>query len=196
MRRKIILSIVGVLFVSGAIIGGYVYYWQGSPRYALYQMVRAIQKRDMETFFKYIELKEIFNNLIQEAGQDINIPPESGPDNGTPKDEWNRWSQRLGKKFARYLLPKLFATFEGQIKSQIEDYLLNLSTGQTLGLTALVAQAKIEQQHHRAQVTLTDPQSHQSLRFWMYQDPQTREWHIVEVNYQDLKNVIQHELQE
>lgn len=194
MRRKVLLPVVAGLTLTGAIIVGYFWYWQGTPRHSLYQMVRAIQNKDMNKFYHYVDLKAIFNNLIKNASQEVDIPGGwQEPD--TPEDDWNRWSRELGEKFARFLLPKLFDAFEAQIKAQVENYLLSLSTSETLGLTALVAQAQIEQQGHQAQVTIIDPQTNKPFRFWMQQDPQTRKWRVVEVNYQDLKEIIKRELQ-
>lgn len=194
MRRKILPLLIIGLTISGAIIGGYFWYWQGTPRHALYQMVRAIQNRDIQKFFNYIDLQAIFNNLIQDASQDLSYPGTNEPGGESPEDEWTRWSRRIGKKFARFLLPKLFSTFETQIKAQIEKYLRNLNTRKTLGLTAIVAQARIQQQGQQAQITLLDPQTNKPLRFRMQRDPETGNWRIVEVNYLDLKEFIKKEV--
>ncbi|RLA90169.1 MAG: hypothetical protein DRG58_03060 [Deltaproteobacteria bacterium] len=192
MRQKAITLISLVVVVSGVIILGYLWFWQGTPRHALYQMVRAVQNRDMNKFFDYIDLQAIFNNIVKDASDDLDFPNNSQKD-GSPPDEFTRWSHKLGKKFARYLIPKLFSTFESQIKGQIEQYLLNLSTSETVGLTALVAQARIQQQDQQAEVTIIDPQTNQQLRFQMQRHPETREWRVVGVNYHDLKGFLKKE---
>ncbi|MBW1917922.1 MAG: DUF2939 domain-containing protein [Deltaproteobacteria bacterium] len=193
MRRKTLTLILVVLAFSGAIILGYLWFWQGTPRHTLYQMVRAIQNRDINNFYKFVDLQAIFNNFINDASQDLGFLNENNQKEEPPPDEFARWSRKLGKKFARYLLPKLFGTFEAQIKGQIERYLLSLSTSETLSLTALVTQAQIQQQGHQAEVTLIDPETKKPLRFRMQQNPDTREWRVVEVNYQDLKEFLKKE---
>ncbi|MFP3866567.1 MAG: DUF2939 domain-containing protein [Desulfobacteraceae bacterium] len=192
MRSKTLALILAVLAFSGAIILGYLWFWQGTPRHALYQMVRAVQNQDIDNFFKFVDLQAIFNNFVNDASQELEFP-KNNQKNEAPPDEFSRWSRKLGKRFARYLLPKLFNTFETQIKNQIERYLLSLSTNERIGLTALVTHAQIEQQGYQAEVTLRDPETNKPLRFRMQQNPETREWRVVEVNYEDFKELLKKE---
>jgi hypothetical protein len=184
-RRPVV--IVSAVFVLAAILTGGLYWrWINSPRYALQQMVLSLKTRDMPNFFKSLDLKEIFNNLVQSSTKDLESK------NGEEMDEWSRLTQRLGQKFARQLLPKLFEIFEKQIRDAIETYLLNLDNSQILGLTALITLAKIEVKDEEALVTLHDPKTGDPLRFKMRRYPD-RTWRIVKVNYQDLKKFMKRE---
>jgi hypothetical protein len=150
-------------------------------------MVLALQAKDMHKFFNYLDLKEIFNNIIQSSSKDLD------PKNNEEADEWTKMARRLGQKFARQMLPKLFETFEQQIKSAIQSYLLNLNNSQILGLTAAVTLAKIKVTGEEAQVTFQDPKTGEPLRFKMRRESGL--WRIVAINYNDLKKFLKREFQ-
>jgi hypothetical protein len=186
MSRKLLIAILAILILGGALAGGLFWHWYQSPRYALQQMALALKTRDMDNFFKYIDLKEILNNSLEDLSRDLGSKDK--PDQGA--DEWTRLTRQFGRKFARQLLPKLFDTFEPQIKWVIESYLRNLTNTQILAVAAAVTVARIEVKGDVAQVTLRHPKGGDSLHFQMQRQPQGV-WRIVSVNYQDLKKFIQ-----
>jgi hypothetical protein len=129
-----------------------------------------------------LDLKAILNNIIEDSSQDLEESP------GGQEDEWHRMSRKMGSKFARLFLPKLFATFEKEVRGVLEKYLLNLDNSQILGIVAAATTAKIEVKGGEARVTLVEPKSQKPLRFEMRRPPQTKTWQIVAINYQDFKN--------
>lgn len=187
MRRKTLIIVLAVLVLGGTLAGGLYWRWYNSPRYALQQMALALKAKNMDNFFKYIELKAIFNNFLEASSKDLDAPEDPNA------DDWTRMSQRLGRKFARSLLPKLFDTFETQIRRVMEKYLLHLDNSQILGIAAAVTVAEIDTQGDEAQVTLTDPKTKKPFRFQMRRDRERGLWQIVSVNYQDLKGFCQRE---
>jgi hypothetical protein len=189
MPRKAIIIVLAVFLLAGTIAGGLYWRWYNSPRYALQQMTLALEAKDMDSFFKYLDLKDIFNNFLEASSKDLDLPEDKNA------DEWTRMTKRLGRKFARFLLPKLFDSFETQIRGMLEKYLRNLSTSQILGIAAAVTVATIDTQGDEAQVTLVDPKTKEPLRFRMRRDPDKRVWRIVSVNYEDLKRFAQREFQ-
>jgi hypothetical protein len=174
---------VAVIVIGGIIGGGLFWYWQNSPRYALQQMVLALKAKDMPKFFNYLDLKAIFNNLLEASSKDEE-------DKNDPGDEWHRLSRQFGRQFARQLLPKLFDALEKQIKAAMESYLDGLDNTQILALGAAVTTAQISVQGEQAQVTLHDPKTGKPLRLQMQRFPQERTWRVVSVNYQDLKDFL------
>ena len=187
MRRKVLIIVLAVLILGGALGGGLYWRWYNSPRYALQQMALALKTRNLDNFFKYLDLKAIFNNFLEASGKDLDAPVN--PD----ADEWTRMTQHLGRKFARVLLPKLFDTFETQIRGVMENYLRNLDNSQIMAIAAAATVARIDTQGDEAQVTLTDPRTKDTLRFQMHRDPQRRLWQIVSVSHEDLKRFCQRE---
>jgi hypothetical protein len=187
MRRKTLIIVLAVLLLGGAVTGGLYWRWYNSPRYALQQMALALQVRNMDNFFNYIDLKSIFNKFLEASSKDLDAPP------GAEADEWTRMTRQLGGKFARALLPKLFDHFEKQIREVMEKYLLNLDNSQILGVAAAVTVAQIDTQGDEARVTLTDPKTKEALRFQMRRDQERGIWQIVSVNYPDLKRFCQRE---
>ena len=187
MRRKTLIIALAVLVLGAALAGGLYWRWHQSPRYALQQMALALESRNMDKFFKYMDIKGIFNNFLEASGKDLKAPQDPNA------DEWTRMTQSLGRKFARFLLPKLFDTFESQIRGAVEKYLLNLDNSQILAIAAAATVAKIDTRGDEAQVTLTDPKTKEPLRFQMRRDPKRGLWQIVSINYQDLKRFYQRE---
>lgn len=186
MPRRLVFLLLASLLLSAAVAGGLYWRWQNSPRYALQQMVLALKTKDMDQFFNYLDHKDIFNNFLQASSKDLDLPEDPGA------DEWTRFSQRLGRKFARKFLPKLFETFEKQIRGLMETYLLSLDNSQILGLAAAVTVAQIEVQGNEAQVTMFDPKTKEPLRFRMSRKP-GEDWRINAVNYEDFKNFLERE---
>src|SRR4030042_1884168 len=109
-------------------------------------------------------------------------------------NEWDRMTRRLGRNFARSLLPKLFDTFETQIRGVMEKYLLNLDNSQIMVIAAAVTVAQIDTRGDEARVTLTNPKTGELMRLQMRRHVERDRWQVVSVNYQDLKRFLQREL--
>jgi hypothetical protein len=188
MPRRAVVIVLAVLILGAALAGVQYWRWYYSPRYALQQMVLALKTKDMNNFFKYLDLKEIFNNFLKASSKELDAPedPEA--------DEWTRFSQRLGRKFARQFLPKLFEAFEKQIREVMTTYLANLDNSQILAVGAAVTVAKIDVKGDVAQVTLHDPKTREPLRFQMRRKPGGI-WRIESVTYEDFKKFIKREFQ-
>lgn len=184
MRRRTLIIILVVAVLGATLAAGLYWHWASSPRYALQRMALALKTRNMPQFFKYVDLKAIFKNFIDCAGQDLDEPKAK---KDQKEDDWSRLSRQLGNKFARMFLPKLFESFEKDIRGMMEKYLLNLDNSQVLAIAAAATTAQIEVQGEEAGVTLVDPKSHEPFHFLMRRQPETHTWQIVSVNYQDLK---------
>jgi len=191
MPRRLIYVILATLILATAVAGGLYWRWYNSPRYALQQMVLALKAKDMDEFFNYVDLKEIFVNSLEGLDQDLRSQEKK--EEGA--DDWTKLSRQLGRKFARQLLPKLFDGFEKQIRGGIEAYLLDLDNSQLLALATAVTLAKIEVQGDEAQVTIKDPKTGDSLGFKMRRQTDDLVWRIFSVNYENLKNIIKKEFQ-
>jgi hypothetical protein len=191
MPRRLIFILLATLILATAVAGGLYWRWYNSPRYGLQQMVLALKTKDMDDFFNYLDLKEIFVNSLEDLDQDL----RSQENRGEGADDWTRLSRQMGRKFARQLLPKLFESFEKQIRGGIEAYLLDLDNSQLLALATAVTLAKIEVQGDEAQVTIKDPKTGDFLRFKMRRQTEDLLWRIFSVNYQDLKKIIKKEFQ-
>jgi hypothetical protein len=188
MRRKTWIIALALLVLGGALGGGFYWRWLNSPRYALQQATLALEARDMDKFFKYVNLKEILNNIMEASSQEHEKPANQ------PADEWTRYSRRLGRKFAQLFMPKLFDAFQSQIRDMVSHYLLKLDQSQILAIAAAVTVARIDTKGDEAAVTITNPKTKESLHFQMRRQPNRGVWQIVSINYQDLKKFYQREL--
>jgi hypothetical protein len=190
MARKALLIGLAVLILGAAVAGAFYWRWYTSPRYSLHQMVLALKTRNLDDFFKYLDLKEIFNNLLQASSKDLEIPGDKDT------DEWSLYGRQLGRKLARHFLPKLFEAFEQQLRGVMEGYLRNLDNSRILALAAAVSMAKIEVNGDEARVTMVDPKTKGYLRFQMRRMPEKGTWRIVAVNYNDLKKFVKSQFQD
>jgi len=189
MPRKTWIIAVAIVVLGGAVAGGLYWRWANSPRYALQQAALALQARDMNKFFNYVNLKEILNNMLEDSSKDLATPEDQNA------DEFTKFSRQLGRKFAYLFLPKLFEAFEAQIRGLVESYLSNLEYSKILVIAAAVTVARIEQQGDAAEVTLTDPKTRDTFQFHMRRQPDHGTWQIVSVNYDDLKRFCKREFQ-
>jgi hypothetical protein len=173
--------------VLAALFGGAGLYWRwtGSPRYALQRLALALKTRDMDQLYKYVDLKAILNNVLESS--DLN-PGEGGPE----ADRWKRHSREMARRFARLLLPKLFDSYEKEIKEGLSKYLANLDNTQILAIAAAASTARIEVRGEEALVTLVNPKNQEKFHFCMERQAQTGTWRIVSVDYQDLKKFLKH----
>ncbi len=183
MRRRIWLVVLIAVLAGAAVAGGLYWQWAASPRSALQRMALALKAKDMEQFFKYVDLKAIFNNFLDSAGQDLD---ESKAKDDKKADDLDRLARQMGNKFARMFMPKLFDSFAKDIRAMMEKYLLNLDNRQILAVAAAATTAQIEVQGQNARVTLVDPKSREPFHFQMSRN-EAKVWQIVAVDYQDLK---------
>ncbi len=181
MRRKTWIIAAIMVVLAGALAGGLYWRWANSPRYALQQAALALQARDMDKFFIYVNLKEILSNFVEACSKDMETPDDQ------PADEWSKFCRQMGRKFAHVLLPKLFTAFEAQIRGVVERYLLHLNNTQILAIAAAATVAQIDSQGDEAGVTLIDPKTKDTFHFHMRRQPNRGNWQIVSVNYDDLK---------
>jgi hypothetical protein len=189
MRRKTWIIVLVLLVLAGALGGSFYWRWLNSPRYALQQAALALEARNMDKFFKYVNLKEILNNILESSSQEQENPAKQ------PTDDWTKYSRRLSRKFAHLFMPKLFDAFQSQIRDLVAHYLLKLDQSQILAIAAAVTVARIDTQGDEAAVTLTNPKTKETLHFKMRRQPNQGVWQIVSVNYQDLKKYYRRELQ-
>ena len=126
MPRKYLLVLLFFAVVAGLAAGTYYYffYWRETPRFALWQMVRAIQANDTPTLFQYIDLQSIADNLVEKSSGDVDAwLLQKGFGATSEEDDVSRLARSLTKKFARFITPKVIAALEPQFKAGVEKYL-------------------------------------------------------------------------
>ena len=189
MRKPVIFIVIVATLAAGAIFARVLYQkYQDSPRYALQQMVLALKTKDMDKLFIHLDLKEIFQNMVESSTGEMKNPEDK------PADEWTRFSRQLSRKFARQIFPKLYDNFEKQIHQAIIAYLQDLTNTQILALTAAVTTSKIEVQGEEAMVSVHDPKTQKPMRFSMRRSPDNGVWRVVSLNYNDFKHLLKKEI--
>lgn len=189
-----------LLFITVMAVGSGIYYfvfWRESPRYALWQMMRAIQSNDTNTLFQYIDLQAVADNLVEKSAGDVDsFLLKKGFGASPEEDDVSRLVRSLTKKFARFVAPKVVAALEPQLKAGLEKYLAELNTVEKAAIAALPGKAEIQQEDNVAAVILTDPGSGQTFHFRMARASENEKWRVVEINYQDLRAIIDHKFKD
>ncbi len=187
MRRRNLLICLAAGILVAILAGGLYRSWIASPRYALQRMALALKTRDMDRFFKYLNIKEIACNMADSA-----LPNSEDAKEGAG-DAWDRKGKEMGRQLARMVLSNLSPALEKQGRQVMEKYLLNLDNSRILAIAAAATTAQIEVQGGEARVTLVDPKSHEPFHFRMQRQAESGTWQIVAVDYQDLKKFTKRE---
>ncbi len=188
MRRSPLIFLSVALLLGIAVAGVFYYRYRHSPRFALQQLVVSLTNRNYDRFYDSVDLPGIMGHLMAETGRDL-VPPE------LPQgDLLSQFGWKMGGKVARHLIPRLFETFDKELRKLLNQYFDTLSTQEFVALNAAVALADIDQQGEEARVTLRFPKKDGRLRLNMAWNPQLRRWRVVAVNYEDLKHLVKKEL--
>ena len=195
--RGYLLALILMVVASGLILGiylGYQSYWRQTPRYALWQMVRAMQANDTQTLWQYIDLPAVVDSLVDQSSGEVEAWLPKDPNE--PDDQVTRLGRQFIKKFAKFLAPKLVLALEPQIKTAVANYLAALNTAEKAALAAIPAQAQIRREDGSAWVTLSEPKGGQKLRFRLAKPEGAEQWRLVEVNYQDLRALLDRQVRQ
>jgi hypothetical protein len=170
VRRLWILLILLAL----AAVGFFATNWllQG-PRWALYQVGKAVHERSPSLFMAYVDVGRIL------SGQKDDIVDMLLPDP-------NRSEQR---DFLRGVITAFLGTLTEQVNQQIIRVISDPQRENLPSSWTLAVAAKLDVNGDSALATLADPQSEQRLRLGMRRGDDGR-WRVVEVNSQDLKALI------
>jgi hypothetical protein len=188
MRRSPLIFISVALLLGIAVAGVFYYRYRHSPRFALQQLVVSLTNRNYDQFYDSVDLPGVMSHLMAETGRDL-VPPEL-----PTGDFLSQFGWKMGGKVARQLIPRLFETFDKELRKLLNQYFETLGPQEFVALNAAVALADINQQGEQAQVTLKFPKKDGRLRLTMSWNPQLGRWRVVAVNYEDLKHLVKKEL--
>lgn len=164
--KKLILIPIAVIVILGASY----YYFEGTPRYSLWQTKKAIQDHDSISFNKYVDVDRIVNSLTDEGSKSI-------------ESEMNSSSDSLGE-LGRGMIKAFLPMFKDSLKNSINKSIEEISNGNKNAF----AEAKIKeikQEGKSANIVLLNSKN-EEIRLSMIQTPE-RYWKVVGVNFDDFK---------
>lgn len=171
MLRKIIIGVV-ILFLVAA---GSFYYFQGTPRYSLYQIKKAVQSHDSLTFNKYVNVDRVADGLMEAAMKDFNDEME--------KDD-NPFGD-IGQGIFQAMLPALKEQIKTSVNKGIEDISEDREGGS--GKIDALKLKDIQQEGKSAKATLSNVGGDE-IQISMVQTP-SRYWQVVGIDLDDFKKI-------
>lgn len=170
MRRLLALLVLLALAAGG--FAATSWFLKG-PRWALYQVGKAIHERNPALFVAYVDVGRIL------SGQKDDIVDLLLPDQ-------NRAEQR---DLLRGIITAFMGTLTEQVNQQVIRVISDPQRDNLPSSWTLAVAAKVDTNDDSALVTLADPQAGRSLRLGMRRVEDGR-WRVVEVNSQDLRALI------
>jgi len=101
-----------IVILTGSFLGWR--YFRSTPQFSLYQMLKAVEAHDYETFTQYFDVDSVVDNVISKEIKKVE------EEQGVAEEVWDK----LGKSFAKGLVmivkPMLKEEVKAEIKRQIE----------------------------------------------------------------------------
>jgi len=151
MMKKLlsITSIVCCLILIGW--GGY-YYWEGTPRYSLYQMASAIKAHDSKTFLLYLDVDQIVDGLADSTSAAVEEKTSAGtPSEGSAR---NPKTSANSRGFLGTLMPQVIKALKPILKRQLVTIAENIESKQTISPLALCTLARVKRKGQLAEVSI------------------------------------------
>lgn len=183
--KKWVWTVGGIVIVALGLGGGY--YWvSGTPQYSLYQIGKAVENRDSETFYKYVDIDSVVDSFTDWVWKEM----EEEMAGGKPEDEWASWGYELGKGFAELIMPAMKERIKEGLRSEITKTIEGTEEGMREAFKKIsYKDIKVERSGKIANIEILNfLENEMPLKLKMRQAPE-RYWKIVEINHEMLGSV-------
>lgn len=175
---KRLLSVTGIvcfLFLVGW--GGY-YYWEGTPRYSLYQMGNAIKAHDAKTFFLYLDIEQIVDGLADSTSSAVAKKTSSSAVSEETKR--NTKSSGNARELFKQLMPQVIKALKPILERQLIEVVEDLEKEHTISPLALCTLSRVKRKGQLAEVSIQA----EGDRFFTFTMARTsrRVWKVVRIN--------------
>lgn len=118
MSKKIKIILIGLLslFLLTGFVGLQIF--KDSPKYSLYQVYKAIDKHDYETFKKYVNVEDVSNNVIDKAFASVE---EESKNAAVSDDPFSQLGYNIGLGLITQMKPRLKEELISGIKKSVEE---------------------------------------------------------------------------
>jgi len=169
-RFSIFLAILSCLCLIGW--GGY-YYWQGTPRYSLYQIGKAIENHDSKTLLLYLDVDQIVNGLADSTFREVEKRTFPNKSSRSP-------SLNNKKELIKSLMPPVIKALKPILKRQIIQLVEDIGQeGKVSPLTFFIL-SEIKRRGEFAEVVIKT-EKNQSYTFTMAKTPD-RFWKVLRID--------------
>ncbi len=165
--------------------GGY-YYWQGTPRYSLYQMGNALKEHDSKTFLLYLDIDQIVDGLADSTSAAVDKKTSPAAPSGKPKR--NTKSSANTRNFFKTLMPQVIKALKPIIERQLIKIVEDIEEENTISPLALCTLSHVRRKGQLAEVSI-QAEGDRTYTFTMVRASR-RVWKIVRINM-DLLDFLQ-----
>jgi len=183
---KRLLSITSILCFFVLIGWGGYYYWQGTPRYSLYQMGNAIKERDSKTLFLYLDIDQIVDGLADSTSAAVEKKTSPAAPSEEPKR--NTKSSANTRDLFKTLIPQVIKALKPILERQLIKIVEDIEEEHTISPLALCTLSQVKRKSQLAEVSIKVEED-RVYTFTMARASR-RVWKIVRINM-DLLDFLQ-----
>jgi hypothetical protein len=173
------LLVYGAVFFAVVLIGsGSLYYVQGTPRYSLYQMGKAIKDHDSERFVTFLDIDKIVDGLVKSTVKEVedNVSRQE-PSGSQSKDD--KISQR-GRDLVTTLMPQVAKALKPILRKQIQMAIEHIGRKNNVSPLGVCILSEVEKKGEIAEVRVKAGKK-KTYHFTMERTPQ-RLWKVVNID--------------
>jgi len=183
---KKLLSITGILCFLLLIGWGGYYYWQGTPRYSLYQMGKAIKEHDSKTLLRYLDIDQIVDGLADSTSAAVAEKTSPAAPSEEPKRNPNSSAGTRG--FLERIMPQVIKALKPILNRQLIKIVEDIGSGKTISPLALCTLSQVKRTGQLAEVSI-QADNDRTYTFTMARISR-KEWKIIRINM-DLLDFLQ-----
>jgi hypothetical protein len=175
---KRLLSYFGILCFFVLLGWGGYYYWQGTPRYSLYQMGNAIKDKDSETFLLYLDIDGIVDGLAGSTSAAVEKKTSPAPPSKEPTR--NKKSSANRRDLFKTLMPQVMKALRPILERQLIKIVEDIEEEHIISPLALCSLAHVRRKGQLAEVSI-EAEGEKTYTFTMARASR-RVWKIVRIN--------------
>lgn len=148
MKKWALFALILLVLVIGGWVG--YHYWQGSPRWSLYQMAKAIKNNDPQTFLRYVDMDQVLEGIVDSTIVEVRkkLSPHAGSEEPAQEEPFHK--DKEFKDMVAHLAQSLKPALEQQLIRAIQD----IEQRERVSPFAFAFLSQVKREGNKAQVTV------------------------------------------
>jgi hypothetical protein len=171
--------VYGVVFFAIILTGtGFLHYLQGTPRYSLYQMGKAIRDHDSERFGTFLDIDKIVDGLVKSTVKEVEDNVSQHEPSGSPSQDEK--IARRERDLVTTLMPQVAKALKPILKKQIHIAVEQIGRKNNVSPLGICILSEVEKKGEVAEVRVKAGKK-KIYHFTMERTPQ-RLWKVVNID--------------